>query len=435
MAERGFEELGKVGYEQRAEWLEAVARDLEKDKDALARLMAEEMGKPVRDGRAEVEKCAWGCRHYAQHAESYLAPEVVETDPGTRSVIVCRPLGPVLAIMPWNFPLWQVLRFAAPSLMAGNPVLLKHAPNVPGCARAIEAIIRRAGFPAGSLVNLPIAHEDAERVIADPRVQGVTLTGSTRAGRQVAEIAGRHLKKCVLELGGSDPYLVLADADIAKAAKTCATSRLLNSGQTCIAAKRFLVVEEVHDEFVSCLREALDEAVMGDPLEEATTIGPMARFDLRDTVAEQVAKSIAGGAECLVGGCVPADGLFALGAYYPPTLLVGVKPGMPAFDEEVFGPVAAVVRVADEAEAIAMANQSSFGLGAAVFTRDLERGEEIAQQLIEAGAVAVNRLVASDPRLPFGGIKESGFGRELGAYGIREFVNIKTVTTAVSAED
>ena len=272
-------------------------------------------------------------------------------------------------------------------------------------------------------------------MIADPRVQGVTLTGSTRAGRQVAEIAGRHLKKCVLELGGSDPYLVLADADITKAAKTCATSRLLNSGQTCIAAKRFLVVEEVHDEFVSCLHEALDEAVMGDPLEEASTIGPMARFDLRDTVAEQVAKSIAGGAECLVGGCVPADGLFALGAYYPPTLLVGVKPGMPAFDEEVFGPVAAVVRVADEAEAIAMANQSSFGLGAAVFTRDLERGEEIAQQLIEAGAVAVNRLVASDPRLPFGGIKESGFGRELGAYGIREFVNIKTVTTAVSAED
>lgn len=424
----GFHRLAETGFAERAHWMRAAADHLEALRDGLAGLMADEMGKPVASGRAEVGKCAWVCRYYADHAESFLADEVVEADADTDSAVVFRPLGPVLAIMPWNFPLWQVFRFAAPALMAGNTGLLKHAMNVQGCARAIEDILRGSGFPQGAFLNLPIGHQGAGRVIADPRVRAVTLTGSTAAGRIVAAAAGKSLKKCVLELGGSDPYLVLDDADLDLAASTCATSRLLNSGQSCIAAKRFIVDASVRDDFLARLIAAFRDQVVGDPRDEATTVGPMARFDLRDELASQVDRSVEAGATCLLGGHPPEDEALSRGAYYLPTILGDVTPGMPAFDEELFGPVAAVITARDEDEAIALANRSPFGLGGAVFTRDRARGERIAREGIESGSVAVNRLVASDPRLPFGGVKDSGYGRELSAFGIREFVNIKTIT-------
>ncbi|MDA0766882.1 MAG: NAD-dependent succinate-semialdehyde dehydrogenase [Verrucomicrobia bacterium] len=417
----------RSGFAERAGKMRAAAERLESGQEELALLMATEMGKPVAEGRGEVEKCAWVCRYYAEKAEGFLADEEVATDAGKKSVVSYRPLGPVLAVMPWNFPLWQVFRFAAPALMAGNVGLLKHAMNVQGCAAAIEEVFLAAGFEEGCFVNLPIGHEGVEQVLADERVRAATLTGSGAAGRAVAEAAGRHLKKCVLELGGSDPYLVLEDADVELAAKACAKSRLLNSGQSCIAAKRFLVHEAVHGEFLERMIALFREQVVGDPREEGTTVGPMARFDLRDELAAQVERSVEAGARCLLGGKAPD----LRGAFYLPTILDGVRPGMAAFDEELFGPVAAVVTVGSEEEGITLANCSSFGLGGAVFTRDEERGERIAREEIEAGCVAVNGLVASDPRLPFGGVKESGFGRELGRFGIREFVNVKCVTSVV----
>ena len=414
-----------ASYADRAVPMRKAASLLRRNARDFAHLMAREMGKPVRDGIAEAQKCALACEFFADHAAKLLAREPVETDART-SFVTFNPLGVVLAVMPWNFPFWQVFRFAAPGLMAGNGAVLKHASNVPGCALAIEDVFRRADFPPDLFRTLMIGNRQVERVIEHPRVRAVTLTGSGAAGRAVAAKAGQMLKKTVLELGGSDPYLILEDADLDVAATVCTKARLVNSGQSCIAGKRFIVVDAVRSAFEERFVERMAAVRMGDPLDEATEIGPQARHDLRDTLQRQVDESLAQGARCMLGGSIP-DGP---GAYYPPTVLTGVRPGMPAFDEELFGPVAAVVAARDEAEAIALANTSAFGLGGAIITRDVARGERIAADLIEAGCVFVNDAVRSDARLPFGGIKESGYGRELAGYGIREFVNIKTVCIA-----
>jgi succinate-semialdehyde dehydrogenase/glutarate-semialdehyde dehydrogenase len=410
---------------ERAEKMRKVAEILRQRADEYAVLMAREMGKPVSGGRSEAEKCAWVCDYYAEHAERFLARETIETD-AQRSFVTYQPLGVVLAVMPWNFPFWQVFRFAAPALMAGNGGLLKHASNVPGCALAIERVFLDAGFPEGLFRTLIIGSDHVDSVLENPRVMAATLTGSTPAGKAVAEKAGSLLKKTVLELGGSDPYVVLADADIEAAAKTCVTSRLINSGQSCIAAKRFIVVDEVREAFLEAFVEGMRNARMGDPMDEETDVGPQAREDLRNELHEQVTRSVELGAKCVLGGEVPERA----GAYYPPTVLTDVAPGMPAYEEELFGPVAAVIAAPDERAALRIANDTSFGLGAAVFTRDLERGERIAAEVLEAGCCFVNEFVKSDPRLPFGGIKGSGYGRELSHFGIREFVNIKTVYIA-----
>src|SRR5216117_614929 len=411
-------------FAERAARLREVARVLRAKKMEYARLMAREMGKPVAQGDAEVEKCAWGCEYYAEHAARFLAPQPRETD-AARSYVRFDPLGPVLAVMPWNFPFWQVFRFAAPALMAGNAGILKHASNVPRTALAIEKTFRVAGFPDGLFATALIESAPVAGLIADPRIVAVTLTGSERAGIAVAGQAGRELKKTVLELGGSDPFVVLADADLAAAARAAADARLVNSGQSCIAAKRFIVVEPVADAFVERFVRELGSRRVGDPLDRATQVGPLARADLREALHRQVQESVKRGAKLLLGGAIP-DGK---GAFYPPTLLAAVESGMPAFDEETFGPVAAVIRAKDEADAIRLAKDSTFGLGASLWTRDRERAERLAAQ-IEAGVVFVNGIVKSDPRLPFGGIKRSGYGRELSEYGIREFVNIKSVWMA-----
>ena len=399
-----------------------AARLLRRRAPEYGRLMAEEMGKPIRQGIAEAEKCARACEYFAGYAAEFLAREPIDIG-RKKSFVTFQPLGIVLAVMPWNFPFWQVFRFAAPALMAGNAALLKHSSNVPGCALAIEQIFREAGFPPNLFRALMIGSDAVDLVIEHPLVRAVTLTGSVDAGRAVASKAGEMLKKTVLELGGSDAYLVLDDADVDFAAQVSAEGRLVNSGQSCIAAKRFIVVDEVRDHFEGAFVEAMRAAKTGDPLSGDTTVGPLARRDLRDDLHRQVERSIAKGARCLLGGTIP-DGP---GAYYPPTVLTNVKPGMPAYDEELFGPVAAVIPVADEARAIRTANDSVFGLGGGVFTRDLERGEHLAAEEIEAGSVCVNAAVQSHPKLPFGGIKDSGYGRELSQYGIREFVNVKTI--------
>jgi succinate-semialdehyde dehydrogenase/glutarate-semialdehyde dehydrogenase len=412
----------QLSFAERAIPMRKIAAVLRQEQEPLAVLMALEMGKPLSAGRSEVQKCAWVCEYYAEHAEGMLAPQLIEA--GARRSYACyQPLGAILAIMPWNFPFWQVFRFAAPALMAGNVGVLKHAPNVPGCALAIEALFHQAGFPPGVFTHLFLDNDQTGALIDHPVIQAVTLTGSTRAGRAVAARAGAALKKTVLELGGSDPYLILADADLAQAAQICATSRLINAGQSCIAAKRFLVVESVKAEFEQRLTEAMSLAVMGDPLEEHVTLGPQARADLRDELVRQVETTIAQGARCLLGGQAPEGP----GFFYPATVLSDVRPGMVAFDEEIFGPVAAIVPVADQAEAIRLANQSIYGLGAAVFSADWEQAETIARDQLEAGCCFVNAFVASDPRLPFGGIKASGYGRELSDAGIKEFMNLKTV--------
>lgn len=414
----------ETAFAERARLMKAAAQVLRDRQESYASLMAEEMGKPLPQGRSEVDKCAWVCDFYADSAPAFLAPESVQTD-ASRSFIAYQPLGVVLAVMPWNFPFWQVFRFAAPGLMAGNAGVLKHASNVPGCALAIEEVFRAAGFPDNVFRTLLVGSRQIAPIIAHPVVQAVTLTGSTPAGRAVAAKAGEMLKKTVLELGGSDPYLILADADLESTVPTCVASRLINAGQSCIAAKRFIVHEAVRAEFERRFVALMQTKRMGDPLagNDDPDLGPQARRDLRDELHQQVEQSIAKGARCLLGGELPEGP----GAYYPPTVLTDVTPGMPAYDDELFGPVAAIIPVPDDDTAIRVANDTVFGLGAAVFSADVTRAEAIATERLQAGACFVNALVKSDPRLPFGGIKQSGYGRELGYYGIREFVNIKTV--------
>jgi succinate-semialdehyde dehydrogenase/glutarate-semialdehyde dehydrogenase len=409
--------------EIRATALKKTGRLLLEEKNSLARLMALEMGKPITQGKAEIEKCTALCDYYAREAPGFLATTPVQTEAAT-SYITFEPLGILLAIMPWNFPFWQVLRAAAPAMMAGNGVVLKHASNVSGCSLAIETILSQAGFPPGLFRSLLLRSSRVGRIIGHPLISAVTLTGSTPAGMAVASQAGGVLKKTVLELGGSDPYLVFEDADLELAAEKCATSRLINAGQSCIAAKRFIVIESIREEFERLLVDRMRAQVMGDPLQENVTIGPLARLDLRDDLHAQVTKSIDLGAKCLLGGAIPAGS----GAFYPPTVLSNVHKGMPVYDEETFGPVAAIVGVNDESEAIQVANDSLFGLGAAIFTRDLARGESLACRKLEAGSCFVNDFVRSDPRLPFGGIKQSGYGRELSVFGLHEFVNVKTIS-------
>jgi succinate-semialdehyde dehydrogenase/glutarate-semialdehyde dehydrogenase len=423
-AHAAFLEWRDVRYVARAKPMRQAAGVLRTRKPEYARLMTLEMGKPIVQAEAEIDKCAWACEYYADHAEALLAEQPRQTD-ASRSYVRFDPLGPVLAVMPWNFPFWQVFRFAAPALMAGNAAILKHASNVPRCALVIEEIFRAAGFPPGLFATVLIGSSAVAPLIADRRIAAVTLTGSDRAGSQVAEQAGRELKKTVLELGGSDPFIVLADADLAAAASTAADARLVNSGQSCIAAKRFIVVEAVADRFLERFVQELRSRRVGDPLARETQVGPQARVDLRDALHRQVEESVKRGAKLLLGGEIPPG----KGAFYPATLLTAVDRGMPVFDEETFGPVAAVIRANDEADAVRLANDSPFGLGASVWTTDRVRAERMAAQ-IEAGSVFVNGLVKSDPRLPFGGIKRSGYGRELSEYGIREFVNIKSVWIA-----
>lgn len=412
----------KTSFDLRAGLMTNLASLLRSKQEELARLITLEMGKVIRESRSEIEKCAWVCEYYARNAEGFLMKEQVPTE-YSESYISFRPLGVVLAIMPWNFPFWQVFRCAAPTLMAGNTMVLKHAGNVSGCSLAMEDLFREAGFPDNAFRSLLVSGSRVESVITHQAVKAVTLTGSTPAGRSVASVAGTHLKKSVLELGGSDPYIILADANLQEAATICASSRLLNAGQSCIAAKRFIVEDSVYEEFCRLFSQRMQNAVMGDPFNEFTTIGPLARADLREELHQQVERSVQMGAKLTLGGIVPAG----CGAFYPPAILENVLPGMPAYEEELFGPVAALIRARNEKDAIEIANDTSFGLGAAVFTGNILRGKLLAEVLVEAGCCFVNDLVKSDPRLPFGGIGESGYGRELSAFGIREFVNVKSI--------
>jgi succinate-semialdehyde dehydrogenase/glutarate-semialdehyde dehydrogenase len=411
-----------TSMDERARILRGAAHLLRSRSNEWAQLMAAEMGKPVRDGVAEAKKCADCCDYFAEQGAAMLARESVPTDDKHDSFVIYQPLGVVLAVMPWNFPFWQAFRALAPAIMAGNAIVLKHASNVCGCAIALERILRDAGAPEHLFRTLLIGSSRVDAVIEHPLVRGVTLTGSSDAGRAVASKAGQVLKKCVLELGGSDAYLVLEDADLDLAATICAKARLVNGGQSCIAGKRFLVVDPVREEFEKRFVAKMKAVRQGDPLDPATEIGPLARRDLRDQLQRQVTVSVDRGARCLLGGSIPAGP----GAFYPPTVLTDVRPGMPAYDEEVFGPVAAIIPVRDEAAAIEVANDSVFGLGGGVVTRDLARGQRVAAAL-ECGCVFVNEPVRSDPRLPFGGVKQSGYGRELSAFGIKEFVNVKSV--------
>ena len=416
-----FKRWRKTDFAERSPLMRAAANYLRANKARLAALMTAEMGKPIRQSEAEVEKCAWACDFYAEQAPKFLSDQSTPSS-ATESYVAFDPLGPVLAVMPWNFPFWQVFRFAAPTLMAGNTAVLKHAANVPRCALAIEEVFREAGFPAGVFRSLLVSSGRVAGIIEDRRIQAVTLTGSDAAGAKVAEASGRVLKKNVLELGGSDPFIVLADADLAAAATTAVNARYQNAGQSCIAAKRFIVEEAVADEFTARFVEATQRLRVGDPTDPETEVGPVARDDLREALEDQVKRSLGQGAVVAEGG----HRIERRGYFYAPTVISNVSPAMPVFAEETFGPVAAIVRAGDAEEAIALANQSQYGLGSALWTRDLEAGRRWARQ-IEAGSVFINGMVASDPRLPFGGVKRSGYGRELGEYGIREFVNIKTI--------
>jgi succinate-semialdehyde dehydrogenase/glutarate-semialdehyde dehydrogenase len=419
---KAFLEWKGKDFSFRKSLMKKTADVLRTNKKKYADLITIEMGKPIKQSYAEVEKCAWVCDYYGDNAESFLDDELIKTD-ASKSLVTFQPLGVVLAVMPWNFPFWQVFRFAAPNLMAGNAGILKHSSNVTGCALTIEEIFREAGFPKDLFRTIIISSKSMEEVITNKNIVAVTLTGSVPAGKSVAEKAGAVLKKTVLELGGSDPYLILEDADLEQAAATCVNSRLINGGQSCIAAKRFIVVESIYDQFEKLFIENMKSKKMGNPFDEDNDLGPQASVELRNELHKQVEESIKKGAKLLLGGKIP-DGK---GAYYPPTVLSNVKPGMPAYDEELFGPVAALIKVKNEEEGIAVANDTIFGLGAAVFTKNIKRGEEIAAKKLKAGCCFVNEFVKSDPRLPFGGIKESGYGRELSVYGIKEFVNIKTV--------
>ena len=417
----------QTSFGERSAKLQAAARVLRARKQDWARLITLEMGKPIVEAEAEIDKCAWNCDFFAEKASSFLADEVVDTG-ATESFVAFQPLGLVLAIMPWNFPFWQVFRFAAPALMAGNGAVLKHASNVPQCALAIEEIFASVGLPQGLFKTLLVPGGAVDQIIADPRIAAVTLTGSSQVGEQVASAAGRHIKKQVLELGGSDPFIVLADADLDAAVQTAVRARNQNTGQSCIAAKRFIVEDRVADQFTERFAAAVRALHVGDPMQRDTNIGPLARSDLREGVADQVRRSLEQGAHAVVGGNI-RDGR---GFFFEPTVLDSVRLDAPAFREEVFGPVAAVVRARDPEEALQLANDTDYGLGANLWTRDTARGKEMARR-IESGSVFINGMVASDPRLPFGGIKRSGYGRELGVYGIREFTNIQSIVVGSTA--
>ncbi|HEU5441976.1 MAG TPA: NAD-dependent succinate-semialdehyde dehydrogenase [Ktedonobacterales bacterium] len=420
-ARSAFRDWRRRSFAERGDALRKVAAYLRAHKAPLARFATLEMGKPIGEAEAEIEKCAWNCEFYAERAEAMLADEPVTTS-ATQSYVSYLPLGPVLAVMPWNYPFWQVLRFAAPALMAGNVALLKHASNVSRCALEIERVFRECGLPDGVFQTLLVPGSEVDRIIGDRRIAAVTLTGSDPAGQAVGGAAGRALKTSVLELGGSDAFIVLEDADLDAAAKIGVRARFQNTGQSCIAAKRFIVVEEVAQAFVERFVAEAAALRVGDPLDPATQIGPVARADLRDALHDQVQRSVAEGAQVALGGYA----LDGPGAFYQPTVLTGVTPAMPAFHEETFGPVAAVTSARDEREAIALANDSQFGLGGNLWTGDVERGKRLARE-IESGGVFINGMTASDPRLPFGGVKRSGYGRELSVFGIREFVNVQTV--------
>ncbi|NOX89217.1 MAG: NAD-dependent succinate-semialdehyde dehydrogenase [Calditrichaeota bacterium] len=414
----------QISMIQRSGLMRRAAQILRQRRDEFAGLITLEMGKIIREARAEVEKCAWVCDYYAENAEKFLKEEEVKTD-ASSSYVAFEPLGVILAVMPWNFPFWQVFRFAAPALMAGNAAVLKHASNVPGCALAIEEIFREAGFPANLFRTLLIKAPLVEKVIKDRHIQAVTLTGSEPAGKAVAALAGREIKKTVLELGGSDPFIVLEDADLEKCVQTAVQARMLNAGQSCIAAKRFIVAEPLLEKFEKQMTERVKSLKVGNPADESTDVGPLAREDLVDEIDRQVRDSVKAGARLLTGGKRPEGS----GSFYLPTVLSDVKKGMPVYDEETFGPVAAVIPVQDEDEAVAVANDSEFGLGASIWSRNTEKAKTLARE-INTGSVFINGMVKSDPRLPFGGIKKSGYGRELSHYGIKEFVNIKTVWIA-----
>ena len=424
-ARAAFLEWRSTSFEHRAARMRAAAALLRERRDAYAAIMTEEMGKTVDEGRAEIEKCATHCDYFAAEAATFLAREEIDIG-GPRAFVAYNPIGIVLAVMPWNFPFWQAIRFAAPALMAGNGAVLKHASNVPGCALAIEEVFRDAGFPAALFRAVLLPSKEIEKLIESTDIAAVTLTGSVEAGRAVAAVAGRALKKTVLELGGSDAYLVLEDADVKAAAKVAAAARMVNGGQSCIAGKRFIVLPKIRKAFEQAFVEAMQAYRMGDPTQEGVKLGPLQSVKARDEIHAQVEKSVRGGARILLGGEIPDRP----GAYYPATILTDVTPGQPAHDEEVFGPVAAIIEARDEEDAIRIANASEFGLGSAVLTSDLARGEAIAAERLEAGMSFVNANVKSDPKLPFGGVKNSGYGRECGVFGIHEFVNIKTVVVA-----
>ena len=406
----------------RSKMMRDLAELLKQKKEKLGALMTQEMGKPIKQSIAEAEKCAWVCEYYADNAERFLSKKEISTD-SKKSFISFQPIGLVLAIMPWNFPFWQVFRFASPTLMAGNVGILKHASNVQGCAKEIEKLFLEAGFPEYAFSNLVIGSNKVSNVINNPLVRAITLTGSTPAGKSVASHAGSLLKKTVLELGGNDPYIILEDADLNNAVESCIAGRMLNTGQSCIAAKRFIVVKARLDEFIDKVEQKINNMKMGDPLDSNIDIGPMVNTDARNELHRQVLMSIEKGAKLISGGKIPESD----GSFYPPTLLTNVEPGMSAFDDELFGPVAVIISAKDQAHAIDLANKTNYGLGAAIFTADLDKGEKIAINELEAGSCFVNDFVKSDPRLPFGGIKESGYGRELSEFGILEFVNIKSV--------
>ena len=406
----------------RSKRMRDLAELLKQKKEKLGALMTQEMGKPIKQSIAEAEKCAWVCEYYADNAERFLSKKEISTD-SKKSFISFQPIGLILAIMPWNFPFWQVFRFASPTLMAGNVGILKHASNVQGCAKQIEKLFLEAGFPEYTFSNLVIGSNKVSNVINNPLVRAITLTGSTPAGKSVASHAGSLLKKTVLELGGNDPYIILEDADLNNAVESCIAGRMLNTGQSCIAAKRFIVVKTRLDEFIDKVEQKINNMKMGDPLNSNIDIGPMVNTDARDELHQQVLMSIEKGAKLISGGKIPESD----GSFYPPTLLTNVEPGMSAFDDELFGPVAVIISAKDQAHAIDLANKTNYGLGAAIFTGDIDKGEKIAINELEAGSCFVNDFVKSDPRLPFGGIKESGYGRELSEFGILEFVNIKSV--------
>lgn len=421
-AQKTYGEWRLFSFKERGAVLKKIAAELRKQKQQLAELATAEMGKPIQQSLDEVEKCARTFDFYAKEGPKFLADEIVETD-ARKSYVSFQPLGVVLAIMPWNFPYWQVFRAMGPALMAGNTMILKHASNISGCALAIENVIKKAGAPKGLFQTLLLPSSRIKDLIADPAISAITLTGSTAAGKEVAAVAGAHVKKQVLELGGSDAYIVLEDADMTLAVKTSVDGRLVNSGQSCVAAKRFVAVKAIRKEFEKQMLVGMKTATFGDPMDRNNKIGPLARVDLRDTLHAQVQKSIEMGAKLLCGGYIPEGN----GAFYPPTILTNVKKGMPAYDEELFGPVAAIIEAKDEKDAIRIANDSIYGLGAGIFSKNRAKAEKIAAKELQAGNCFVNAFVHSDPRLPFGGVKQSGYGRELSIFGIREFVNVKTV--------